>query len=326
MVPENFPQNVAIPHVDSVTPALKRPARIPGFVGTNAAFMIPEHIREKFKKGWVAHIPLTYLTNKGCLLKNKAAVNSTQDMLTFDAATGQVTTISKTLPDHGELDLSFDEWHQAWRRLLELIERYLPEEFLVWEIHYLFVMNSENRAEMWPLYLAYDVEIRKRAVCYPIDPSQFSIGIWNDLEARYTAKKVLSLVQADLKQHSDRIQPFHPNISATPFVPRVPSTSFRNNIQPLSDSLKPCRCIFCGDRSKSHQSRNCQATCYANGAPCLLARQGSSGPRLNRSGKRFCYAWNGPSGCDQNPCPKGDHFCTLCGSPIHTAQLCDTIA
>ena len=325
MVPDNFPQNVAIPQADPTTPVHKRPARIPGFVGTSAAFLVPEHIREKFKKGWVAHIPLTYLTNKGCLLKNRAAASSNQEMLTFDTTTGQVTTVSKALSDHGELDLTFDEWQQAWRRLLELVQFYIPAEFLMWEKHYLFILNSDNRAEMWPLYVAYDVEIRKRALCYPIDPSEFSLGIWNDLEVRYTAKKVLTLVQADLKQHLDRTQPFHPNASA-PFIPRAPSTSFRNNNQSLSDSLKPCRCIFCGDRSRSHQSRNCQATCYANGAPCLLSRQGSSGPRLSRSGKRFCYAWNGPSGCDQNPCTKGDHFCTLCGSLIHTAQLCDTIA
>ena len=70
----------------------------------------------------------------------------------------------------------------------------------MWETHYSFILNSENRAELWPLFLSYDVEIHRRSTRFSIDPSVFSIGIWNDLELRYTTKKVLSLVQADLKQ------------------------------------------------------------------------------------------------------------------------------
>ena len=110
-----------------------------------------------------------------------------------------MVTSSKPLSDNGELELTFDEWHQAWRRLLDLIKSFLPAEFLMWETHYLFILNNDNRAELWPVYLAYDVEIRKRATQSLIDPSEISIAIWNDLEARYTAKKVFSMVQSDLK-------------------------------------------------------------------------------------------------------------------------------
>ena len=59
------------------------------------------------------------------------------------------------------------------------------------------------------MYLAYDAEIHKRMTHFPIDPSVFSLGIWNDLEARHMAKKVLDMVQLDLKKqsgHSDNSQ------------------------------------------------------------------------------------------------------------------------
>ena len=135
--------------------------------------------------------------DKGCLLKDRSAATSTHDILTIDSVTGLIQTSSKSLPDEGELNLTFDEWHQAWRCLLDLIRTYLPEEFLLWEIHYSFILNSENRSELWPLYLAYDAEIRKRSTQFAIDPSKFSLRIWNDLEIRIHAKKVLA-VQSDM--------------------------------------------------------------------------------------------------------------------------------
>jgi hypothetical protein len=54
-----------------------------------------------------------------------------------------------------------------------------------------------------------------------------------------------------------------------------------------------------------------------------LSRQEPTGARVSKSGKRFCFSWNGPSGCDKLPCRKGEHSCTLCGSSTHNAQQCD---
>jgi hypothetical protein len=313
------------PTVEPPTLSRKRPARTLGLVGTNAAFLVPDHIRKKFSDGWTTHVPLTYLTDKGCLFKNKASIAASQEILSFDSSTGQVTTTAKPLADNGELDLTFDEWHQAWRRLLELINTYCPDEFPLWEKHYNTILNVENRAELWPVYLAYDAEIRKRSTHYPIDPSMFSVGIWNDLETRYTAKKVLAMVQSDLRHHPDRHSSQHANTSS--FTPRnfSQNTSFRNQ-QPSSDNSKTGRCIFCGDHSKNHISRNCGVSCYANGSPCHLSKHGTSGGRQSSSGKRYCFAWNGPSGCNQVPCTRGEHWCTLCGSPAHNAQHCDVVA
>ena len=235
-------------------------------------------------------------------------------------------TTAKPLSDDGELDLTFDEWHQAWRRLLDLIKSFLPDEFLLWEVHYTYILNNDNRAELWPLYLAYDVEIRRRATQLPIDPSTFSIGIWNDLEARYTAKKVLSLVQADFKQQPNQFPNSHHQSSQSRFPNR--SSSFRGPHHRSSpDITKTGRCIFCGDFSKNHMSRNCLASSNTNGTPCYLLKQGSSGARRCKAGRLYCFAWNGLSSCDQGAsCRRGEHSCTLCGGKSHTAQKCDAIA
>lgn len=326
IAPAVVPQNAPVPPVDPAVSYRKRPARIPGLAGTNAAYLVPDNIRKKFVEGWGSHVPLPLLTDKGCSLKNKSSVSSSQEVLTYDSGTGLFIATPKSLSEHGELDLTFDEWHQAWRRLLDLIKTYIPQDFLVWETHYLFILNSENRAEMWPLYLAYDTEIRKRTTQSPIDPAVFSIGIWNDLETKYTAKKVLSIVQADLKQRGDRATSSQ-TTNPPPYVPRNPSSgsSFRNQL-PSSDNPKTGRCIFCGDRSKTHLSRNCLSSCCTDGSPCHLSRQEPSGARISRSGQRYCYSWNGPSGCDQVPCKRGDHLCTLCGSSSHNAQQCNIIA
>ena len=319
--PDPTTQIGSFPITEPPTHSCKRPACTPSLVGTNATYLVPEHIRRKFVDGWNTHVLLTYLTDKGCLVREKPSTATAQDILTIDNMTGQLLASSKPLSDDGKLDLSFDEWHQAWRRLLDrVIKAYLPDEFPMWEIHYSFILNNHNRAELWPLYLAYDAEIRKRSVQLSIDPSRFSIGISNDLESRYTAKKILSIVQADMKTHLNT----------------RPSSTTRNTGNNHSfrtqrhhqhfDSSKPCRCIFCGDRTRSHASRYCVATTNTSGSPCHLLKQGPSGSRLAKSGKTYCFAWNGLTGCDHGPSYQhGEHCCTLCGTTAHNAQNCSVV-
>jgi hypothetical protein len=57
---------------------------------------------------------------------------------------GQVMTKLKALSPTGELDMTFDEWHQAWQRLLKLIDQYQPEELSVWKTHYSSIMLKET--------------------------------------------------------------------------------------------------------------------------------------------------------------------------------------
>jgi hypothetical protein len=94
------------------TPFHKRPACMLSLLGTSAAYLVPDHIHKKFINGWNIHVPLTFLTDKGCLFKDKSTANSSHDILTL--IDGHILTNPKPLSDDGELDLTFDEWHQAW--------------------------------------------------------------------------------------------------------------------------------------------------------------------------------------------------------------------
>jgi hypothetical protein len=192
--------------------------------------------------------------------------------------------MSKPLSEDGELDLTFDKWHQAWLRLLDLISAYLPEEFPLWEVHYTFILKNPNRAKLWQVYLAYDAEIRKRSTHFPIDPSKFSIGIWNDLESRYAAKRIMSLMNLDARP-----------LSGSPYPSKdPPRSSNRSSFRPNSNRPeKTGRCFLCGDHSGEHTSRNCSASCNTSGSPCHLFRQGPTGRRQCKSGKSYCFAWNG---------------------------------
>ena len=308
--PSTHFQGIA-PLAKASTPSHKGPTQTPGLLGTSTAYLVPDHIHKKFVNGWSIHVPFTFLTDKGCLLKDKSASSSTQYLLTID--NGQILTTSKPLSDEGELDLTFDEWHQAWCQLLNLIRAYIPEEFLLWKVHYNFILNNDNKAEFWPLYLAYDTKICKRATQLPINPSKLSISIWNDLETRYTAKKVLSLVQANLKSqpipsYASRDAPR--NLNCTP--------SFQANPHQHDKFL-------CGDCSKDHSSHNCSMTINTSGFPCHLLRHGPSDSRQSKPSKLYCFIWNGIFGCTQVPCSKGEHWCSLYGSKSHYTQCCTIV-
>lgn len=93
----------------------KRPARQLGLLSTNAAFLVPDFIRKKFMDGWTVHVPLTYLTDSYCAFSNHSSAKALQDSFSFDAASGNVISNPKPLPSDGELKMTFDEWHQAWR-------------------------------------------------------------------------------------------------------------------------------------------------------------------------------------------------------------------
>ena len=60
-----------------LTPSRKHSARMPGLAGTNAAFLVPDNVCKKFMDGgWSSHVPLTYLTDKGCHFKDKSSTIS----------------------------------------------------------------------------------------------------------------------------------------------------------------------------------------------------------------------------------------------------------
>jgi len=93
----------------------------------------------------------------------------------------KLRTKSKLLSPNGELDMTFDKWHQACQRLLKLIKQYHPEELTLWQTHYTSIMVKETQGENWLLWLSYDTEVRCRSVTVGLDPSQFQKKLFDDL-------------------------------------------------------------------------------------------------------------------------------------------------
>ena len=107
---------------------------------------------------------------------------------------GQVTTKLKSLSTTSKLNMTFNEWHQAWQWLLKLIDQYHPDELTLWQMHYMLIMVKEMQGKDWPLWLAYDTEVRHRSVISSLDPSQFQKRLFDDLYVCHTRQKILSQV------------------------------------------------------------------------------------------------------------------------------------
>jgi len=85
----------------------------------------------------------------------------------------KIIASSKPLPNDGEYDLTFDQWHQGWRRLLKLITEFILEEYHAWNIHFTSIRDKVSRPENWKLWVMYDTELRRQSVTSSVDPSRF---------------------------------------------------------------------------------------------------------------------------------------------------------
>ncbi|KAJ7719800.1 hypothetical protein DFH07DRAFT_761014, partial [Mycena maculata] len=317
----------------------KRPERQPGLTASDAAHLIHESVRKRFATGpWSQHLPLHLLTDAYCARDNSVTAKELDDLWSFDSSRGIVPT-AKPLDFEPEKSLDFQEWFQAWGRLLELIRTYVSSELEVWLKHYNRILHTPNKLEEWPIWVAYDAEVRRRSCTTALDPSEFQISIWNDLEAKHIARVTIQTVRAEMAkasasspklQGSNRYEPY-PLPSTSSFRARSTS-SFRGNPNRLhitgAGSQPQFRCFICGDTDPSHRSRSCSARKLINGRDTILFSHTPGTSRTDRNGVSYCYSWNGRAGCDKGVnCDHGKHWCSLCGSKdgSHTAQGCPAV-
>jgi hypothetical protein len=104
-------------------------------------------------------------------------------MYTMDFSTGNLLAIEKSLPEDEEHKLGFDEWHQAWGHLLELIKTHLPHIHDHWRCHFERIVNTPTQAYQWDTWRLYDIELRKQSVHKGIDPGIFSKSVWDFAES-----------------------------------------------------------------------------------------------------------------------------------------------
>ncbi|KAJ7856210.1 hypothetical protein B0H14DRAFT_2507774, partial [Mycena olivaceomarginata] len=306
----------------------KRPARKLGQTASNAGHLIPEPIRRKFIDGWKTHVPLQFLTDKYCAHANQASAKELNDFLTVDGSSNSIVSVAKELPIDGELSLSFDEWFQAWGRLLELILAHIPEEHSLWILHFESILHRPNRSQNWALCLEYDSQIRRRALTSDIDPAVFHLDIWNDLESVHIAKRTIAAVRRELNSNNtgragrntdaDRDH----SASGNRFQP------YDNAKQSSNNSFRPSgkfRCFVCGSDDPTHKSRSCNADQTVSGKPVVISAQKPNGPRRDCNGNTYCFSFNGHSGCTRGAdCHQDKHWCSLCGAKnsLHSAQNC----
>ncbi|TFK19744.1 hypothetical protein FA15DRAFT_648017 [Coprinopsis marcescibilis] len=332
--------HLGVPPPQRPTQRTARPERRPGRLAVGAGYIIPDSVTKIFKSGWTSHVSLSLLTDANCLYSN-ASLSDPHENVVLNTSTGRVSTSAAPLSVEKEYSLSFDEWHQSWQRLHELIRDYVPNEREAWLVHYNRVLGSPTRSEHWPLWLAYDIEIRRRAVREGFNIACYHPDIWRDLELRYLKSESKNTTS---RRDTTTEGPFRNNYT-TPY--RYGSSSYQrrehsfrpypsrrewNSERQFSNDRyysnerhygKPGRCIFCGDSSRSHASKECKATTNVKGHPCHLAIRNTGEPPRDNQGETYCFAWNGYTGCNRGQsCKFGKHWRSLCGDKSHSAQSC----
>ncbi|KAJ7064505.1 hypothetical protein C8F01DRAFT_1353864 [Mycena amicta] len=205
----NANANTSSANTASTASTRKRPARIPGLTVSSARLLAPDAIRKRFSAsgGWQTHVPLHVLTDKACLLAMQDSSGKLfNDMFVVDSSTGSTVAMSRDLPAGPELSLTYDEWDQAWRCLLDLIGEFLPDELDIWKTHHDNIAKRPNRSNLWPVYLEYDARIRRSALSSGVDPTYFQYELWNELEAAYYGKQA---AEAAVRLTQDALKASH---------------------------------------------------------------------------------------------------------------------
>lgn len=266
-------------------------------------------------RNWQEHISLTYLTDRFCDPSTESKGRTSQ--IAVDRS-GVLVTSEQPLADTNEEKLSFEDWHKAWLRFLSLIKHYIPKIHDKWRTHFERIREAPDNQSNWRTWLTYDITLRRRSIFEGLDPARFHRALWHRIELD-TPKHVAS------QQSSNR---FQQSSSRFPAGSSSSRQSDRGNQQ--DKQLRPhqtrwkssSRCLLCAG---PHYSRGCRATTQVNGRPTLITSRDEGKSYTDSDGNRYCFAYNGATGCTSQSCSKGVHKCTLCKSMEHGAQSCPSI-
>jgi hypothetical protein len=314
-------------------PALSQnpPSITPGRVGDPDRFVIPDAIRQKFQRR-IVHIPLNLLTDAACADQGSDTSSALMELVHHDSVTGRMINIEKSVSHTEELRMTFAEWHEAWKRLLQLHKELRPEEYSYWQAHYRIISDVRGvTGPNWTVWLAYDAEIRKRRLSEDLDPSIFHEAIWHRFYIDNMPNRIVDVtrpIQAQQDLAASRQVRSMSSSSASPSrQSSQQSRSTNRRGHPYQDRPRNSfrLCIVCGN--DNHKSFDCFAKKRVDGRDLFLLKA-STGFWGDSAGRRICFRYNSAGGrvCRINPCPQGDHKCTLCGSPSHGAQKCPVLA
>lgn len=239
--------------------------------------------------------------------------------------------------------LSETEYLEGARRWLQALKLYHHNNFAVWKhLYNKHWFGSDVPSRPFDERREYDILLR--ATARPVGrgkPAWHYQNLWSQAE-RIVAKrnadaankraKELESELTDIKRLANSMA----NASQSA-APAIVSSSFRTSDGDSSSKRntggqgfrgtrkdKQPFCYACG--SDSHTSFRCDATKKVVGSrgDIFIRREGSDWiiPGVSDDQKRFCYSWNLPGGCRARVCNRGQHICSLCGSPAHGAPSC----
>lgn len=174
--------------------------------------------------------------------------------------------IEKTLPDEEEYKITFDEWQQAWGRLLHLLETHLTTIYASWNTHFERILYHPTCTAKWDTWCIYDIELRKQALHTGIDPRVHSREIWVLADSWATEAQMLVNIDRQIAMITPKPPATHSSSSSYSSL----QTQTRNTLRPFWNNLPPGRCFVCGDRSGHHYGCTCTASHLINGRPCVL--------------------------------------------------------
>lgn len=312
---------------------------IRGAMSTGVQVRIPEYIEQAVANGAQYHIPLSALTNARCEVN---ALLATQEGYNIDHAAKRPNAALQLSDEQREACLTRDEWQQAIYRMMDLIKKHVSGDLPLWEAHYARIQHRFSQDEKWTLWLAYDIEVRRQAVCNHIDMSLFHAVIYDACRIAYEERALLASVQAQFSvaASSGASRTFSSPNRAQPYDSRSGAHGNRRNSDSQGQgSADVRRCLVCGD--PKHSPLQCDAKALINGQPLVLHIVPGSGPKVNSrgrtippkrvddQGREHCFHFNGQDGCNKTlygdrRCSYGRHGCTYCKSTQHGAPGCHT--
>ncbi|EKM75869.1 hypothetical protein AGABI1DRAFT_131775 [Agaricus bisporus var. burnettii JB137-S8] len=297
-----------------------RPPVVPGMKAEYQPFMVPEIVRKRVIKGWLEHIPLTYLTDQFCVPGGDQGIKGYQQFK-LNRCSEIIIRVEVPLDDTEEHNLSFEDWHGAWVRFLDLLRSYHPTLHGPWKIHFDRICFAPDRSSSWLTWLAYDISLRKQSVHDGIDPKIFHRSHWYLIATDFVKNSISRPLSNQATQSSPRSsgpsrKSPRSNDLATSSTSHAP---YGNRPHQRGTSH---RCLRCGG---PHIARGCFAQTQINGLPVVIFPREDGKLIRDAQGNRYCLSFNGVTGCTSSNCSNGHHRCTLCKGLEHNAQICPSI-
>ncbi|XP_006455499.1 hypothetical protein AGABI2DRAFT_121418 [Agaricus bisporus var. bisporus H97] len=308
------------PHSRPHQPVKGRPPVVPGMKAEYQPFMIPEIVRKRVIKGWLEHIPLTYLTDQFCVPGGDQGIKGYQQFK-LNRCSEIIIRVEVPLDDTEEHNLSFEDWHGAWVRFLDLLRSYHPTLHGPWKIHFDRICFAPDRSSSWSTWLAYDISLRKQSVHDGIDPKIFHRSHWYLIATDFAKNSISRPLSNQATQSSPRSSgPSRKSPRSSDLATSSTSHAPYGN-RPHQRGTSH-RCLRCGG---PHIARGCFARTQINGLPVVIFPREDGKLIRDAEGNRYCLSFNGVTGCTSRNCSNGHHRCTLCKGLEHNAQICPSI-